>query len=118
MRLVVAPDAEADFDEIIRTGAQAFGEAAAHRYRLLIQQAYADVLVRPDRPASPGVPDPLRLYPIRRSRLGVVAPDRVGQPRHVLVYRYDAMRLEIVRILHDRMDIPARLTEPGESSSG
>lgn len=112
MRLVVAPDAEGDFDEIIRTSAEAFGEAAAHRYRLLIQQAYADVLARPDRPKARGLPDALRLYPIRHSRLGVPVPDRVGQPRHVLVYRQDANLLEIVRILHDRMDIPAALSGP------
>ena len=112
MRLVVAPAAESDFEEIIQASAAAFGQIAAHRYRLLIQQAYVDVLARPDRPAAPGVPDSLRLYPIRHSRLGVSAPDRVGQPRHVLVYRHDAERLEIVRILHDRMDIPARLSGP------
>lgn len=109
MRLVVAPDAEGDFDEIIRTSADAFGEIAAHRYRLLIQQALVDVLARPDRPTTPGVSDDLRLYPIRHSPLRVPVPDRVGQPRHVLVYRQDAEHLEIVRILHDRMDIPAAL---------
>ncbi len=89
MRLVVAPDAEGDFDEIIRTSAETFGEAAAHRYRLLIQQAYADVLARPDRPKARGVPDALRLYPIRHSRLGVPVPDRVGQPRHVVAVEAD-----------------------------
>lgn len=112
MRLVVAPAAEADFDEIIRTSADALGEQAAHRYRLLIQHAFADVLARPDRPTAPSAPDDLRLYPIRLSRLRVPPPDRVGQPRHVLVYRHDAERLEIVRILHDRMDIPAELSGP------
>ncbi len=85
MRLVVAPDAEGDFDEIIQTSAEAFGEIAAHRYRLLIQQAFADVLARPDRPVAPGMPGNLRPYPIRLSRLRVPVPDRVGQPRHVLV---------------------------------
>lgn len=114
MRLVVAPDAEGDFDEIVRTSAEAFGETAAHRYRLLIQQAFADVLARPDRPEAPGVPGDLRFYPIRHSRLRVPVPDRVGQPRHVLVYRHDAERLEIVRILHDRMDIPGALNGPRE----
>lgn len=114
MRLVVAPAAEADFDEIIRTSVEAFGQKAAHRYRLLIQQSYADVLVRPARPQASGVPDDLRLYPIRLSRLGVPAPDRVAQPRHVLVYRHRGDSVEIVRILHERMDIPARLNDPGE----
>lgn len=112
MRLVVAPDAEDDFDEIIRTSAGAFGDAAAHRYRLLIQQAVADILARPQRPAVPGMPNELRLYPIRQSRLRVPVPDRVGQPRHVLVYRFGADHLEIVRILHDRMDIPSALIGP------
>ena len=118
MRLVVAPAAEADFDEIIRASAETFGEDAAHRYRLLIQQAFADVLARPDRPVAKDMPADLRLYPIRHSRLGVPAPDRVGRSRHVLVYRRLGDRLEIIRILHDRMDIPARLNEsmqpPGE----
>lgn len=110
MRLVVAPDAEGDFDEIIRTSAEAFGEIAAHRYRLLIQQAFADVLARPDRPKVPGVPETLRLYPIRHSRLRAPPQDRVGQSRHVVVYRQDEEQVEVVRILHDRMDIPAVLS--------
>lgn len=52
MRLVVAPAAESDFEEIIRASAAAFGEVAAHRYRLLIQQAYVDVLARARRIGS------------------------------------------------------------------
>lgn len=110
MRLVVAPAAEADFDEVIRTSAEAFGEKAAHRYRMLIQRSFADLMARPDRPTAPGLPEGLRLYPIRHSRLGLPPPDRVGQPRHVLIYRNQPGRIEIIRILHDRMDIPARLS--------
>lgn len=57
MRLVVSPDAEGDFDQIIQTSSGMFGEAAAHRYRRLIQHAFADVLARPDRPSAPGLPE-------------------------------------------------------------
>jgi plasmid stabilization system protein ParE len=35
--------------------------------------------------------------------------ERVAAPRHVVVYRFDDAKLEIVQILDDRMDIPRRL---------
>lgn len=112
--LRVAPEAEADFDAIVRTSADMFGEAAAHRYRLLIQQAYADLRAQPDRPASPtrsDIPRDLRLYDVRHRRLRVGVADRVGHSRHVIAYRYGLNHVEIVRILHDRMDLPGRLRD-------
>jgi plasmid stabilization system protein ParE len=32
--------------------------------------------------------------------------DRVRRPRHFIVYRHDEHQLEVVRLLHDAMDLP------------
>ena len=109
MRLELSPDAEADYLAIIADSASQHGEAAARRYRLLIQRAFEDVLTRPERRALAGLPADVRLYPIALSRLKLPPGDRVATPRHVIAYRYDAECVQIVRILHERMDLPGRL---------
>ena len=53
----------------------------------------------------------LRLYHCRHARNRVAPRDRIGRPRHILVFRLDAEVVEIVRILHDAMDIPRHLEE-------
>jgi len=71
-------------------GAEAFGEAARDRYAALILQAMRDVA---DNPKRPGVKndtnvDPRALfYHLKYSRERVGSPtERVGKPRHVLVF--------------------------------
>ena len=36
---------------------------------------------------------------------------RVGRPRHVIAFRFDDRTVEIIHLLHDSMDIPARLKD-------
>lgn len=111
-RLEVSPDAEREIDDLLAYSEMRFGERAADRYRLLIDITLADLLADPKRPGVTAPPDiraGLRLYPLRHSRARVPAPDRVGQPRHVVAFRFDDARVEIVHLLHDSMDLPARL---------
>jgi plasmid stabilization system protein ParE len=35
--------------------------------------------------------------------------DRVGHPRHLIAFSFDASELRILRVLHESMDVEARL---------
>lgn len=109
----VAPLAKVDIHEIHDWTIAHFGYVAAERYHELIQQAIWDVVDDPERPGSREVAElsePMRSYHIKLSRGRAPAP--VKRPRHFLLYRvHNGERLEIVRVLHDRME-PSRHTEP------
>ena len=51
----------------------------------------------------------LRLYHIRNSRRRAPASQRVGNPRHYIVFRADENWLDILRVLHDAMDVLAHV---------
>lgn len=111
-RLVITPEARADVRAALRESRLKFGPLARARYRLLIETAYRDLAARPNRagvsePAE--IPADLHLYPIRHSRARLAAVDRVGHPRHVIAFRFDETRIEIVHLLHEAMDLPTRL---------
>ena len=111
-RLEVSPDAEHEIDDLLAWSELKFGVRAADRYRRLIDVAFVDLLSDPDRPGvgtQPGIPADLRLYSIRHSRARVPREERVGQPRHVIAFRFDESKVEIVHLLHDGMDLPGRL---------
>lgn len=111
-RLVVTAEARADVGAVLRESHLKFGPLARRRYRLLIEIAYRELAEDPNRPGVsvlPGIPADLRLFPIRHSRNGVPPEDRVGHPRHVIAFRFDDAKVEIVHLLHDGMDLPGRL---------
>ncbi|MBJ7484338.1 type II toxin-antitoxin system RelE/ParE family toxin [Brevundimonas sp.] len=110
--LDVSIEADQDFDDILTFSAVQFGFAASTRYAALIGQAFNDLTENPARPgtvASDDLPQGIHIYPIRYSRDRVPPPDRVGHPRHVIVFRFDDFAVQIVRILHDAMDFPRHL---------
>ena len=110
--LDVSLQAELEIEEILVHSAAKFGLAAAFRYRILIEQAYSDLLESPTRvgvSAHDDIPKSLRLYPIRHSRDHVARDDRVGTASHVIVFRFDPHRVEILRLLHASMEFPGRL---------
>ena len=82
------------------------GAAARARYGRPLSAAYADLQADPERlgvrPA--GVAD-LCLYPIRHSRARLPPADRVGRPRHLIVFTFDKTHVRILRVLHDGMDV-------------
>jgi toxin ParE1/3/4 len=83
-----------------------FGTAARARYDALLAAAIRDLLKTPDRPGSVARPDlgsAIWTYHLRTSR--AYAKSGVRNPRHLLVFRADAAELEIVRILHDAMEL-------------
>lgn len=111
-RLVITSDARGDVRAVLLESRRKFGPLARARYRLLIETAYRDLVSDPMRPgvsAPSDLPADIRLYPIRHSRARVPREERVGQPRHVIAFRFDESKVEIVHLLHDGMDLPGRL---------
>lgn len=110
-RVRIAPTAAREIVALLATTETHFGMAAVERYRLLIQTALEDV--RSD-PARPGVRaaegGPFLTYHLRHSRTRVFG-EPVGRPRHLLIFTANETLLNLTRVLHDAMDLPARLTD-------
>jgi toxin ParE1/3/4 len=98
--------AEADIDGILLESARAFGVDAAERYDLLMRSVFAVLAAVPDRPGSQEVTTAagVRVYPLRIGRRLVAQEQRVGRPRHIVVYRVGSDGVvEIIGLAHDRM---------------
>lgn len=94
-RFVLSPRAQADVDEIWNYTAQRWGDDQAERYLRGIADAVALIAETPERgrPCD-HVREGYRKYP-------------VGS--HVLFYRMTARGVDVVRILHQRMDFDRHL---------
>ena len=109
MKAVITAKARHDLFIILATSRSRFGREGERRYRLLLEQAVADVAAHPHRR---GVLRPLGgagdicVYHSRRSAAQGTKDLRVGRPRHVLVFRVRGQTVEILRFLHDAMDLP------------
>lgn len=114
-RLRLSAAAEADIADILEWSQARFGEAAKARYGRLLaaalralaeDPAIAGSLARPELGAG------LRSLHLRafRRRGG----ERVGRPRHLVIYAAPEPGLvEIVRVLHEAMELRRRLPEDG-----
>lgn len=109
-RLRVSAEAEAGYRDILRQSLLTFGPVIRQRYRILIGQAYSDLLADPQRRGVKATMRDLHLYPLTHSRTGIAKADRINRPRHIIVFRYDDDVVEIVRLLHEAMDFPTRLS--------
>lgn len=113
---VISPAAERDIQSILAWTHERFGQQARLRYEALLVRAILDVVDDPERAGShsrPEIAPAARTYHLWHSRDRVEpAGDRVRQPRHLLLYRTRADgRVEIGRVLHDRMDLAQHLPE-------
>ena len=111
-RVRLGAAAEVDFANILRWTADTFGLMQAVTYRDTLVDAIAELASGPMASGSQArdeiLPGLRTLHVARRGRRG----------RHFLLYRIATDRhIEIVRILHDRMDLPHHLPpatdEPG-----
>lgn len=108
--LRVAPRAQSDIDRILGESAERHSLRAANRYRRLIALAIKELRQEPERIGTkPSGLGDLRLYPLRFAAGRLVGQEMVRAPPHILVYRFDAEELEIVRLLHQAMDLPQHL---------
>ena len=112
--LDLAPEARRDIAAILAASEADFGPIARRRYRLLIEAAFADLQADPARAGVRPVPEvapDLHLYALRHSRKRAAAADRVRRPAHAVAFRVDPHHVLILRVLDERMDLPARLRE-------
>jgi toxin ParE1/3/4 len=100
-RLVVTDAARGDLEDIARHGDQQWGTARTRRYMDAIRERFARLRHTP----GLGAPrDDIR--PGYRS---------IAAGRHVVFYRETQDHVEIVRVLHERMDLHRRLTEDSDN---
>jgi toxin ParE1/3/4 len=121
-QFTISPAAEDDISSILAWTHQRFGERARLRYEALLVQAIFDVADNPERPGSTKrdeIATNVRTYHLFHSRTRVdTAIGRVRRPRHFLIYRFTSEdRIEIGRVLHDSMDLPAHLPPAYRDSS-
>jgi len=110
--LRLTASARRDVANALAQSEEQFGRAARQRYRLLLEPALDDLAQDPRRPgvrADAHLPADHRLYPVRLSRARPAPADRVGHPRHVVVFRLDGPTVEVLRLLHEAMDLPRHL---------
>ena len=103
-RLCVSRSAQADLASILMTSLESWGESGRARYAALIAAAMRRTAAQPYGPltrARPELMQGVRSFHIRHLRY----KHGVGAPVHVLYYRAaSAGAIEIVRVLHERMD--------------
>lgn len=94
--------------DILRYTEQKFGENVRHRYQNLLQAALSSLIEDPEKPGSKArneLSAGLRSLHLAHCRQRVSSP-RILKPRHIIFYRLGTKQtLEIVRILHDAMEV-------------
>jgi toxin ParE1/3/4 len=112
--------AEDRIDSILLVSARQRGLEAAGHYHRLILAALAAVGESPGRPGSRAVPRlaGVRTFHLDLARRLVAEEHRVGQPRHLVIYRVapDGM-VEILSLVHDRMQL-ARAARRAQREAG
>jgi toxin ParE1/3/4 len=110
MKRVRTARALRDFQDCILWSARNFGKQAAYRYKVLLEVAILDLGENADPIGSDSIEEfngSVRKYHLRHSRKNAAVGGLiVKKPRHFIVYRVNGDTLEILRVLHDRMDLP------------
>ena len=99
--------ADADYDEILSWTAQHFGRAQAVKYSKIIDDAVAALRLGPERVGVKSLSHiGAGIFSLHIARVG-------RRDRHVLIFRANRRKrkIEVLRILHDSMDIARHLTE-------
>lgn len=110
-QISLAPAARADIIDILDWSAQNFGAKVREGYEALIVAAFD--LIRED-PSVLGsreradLAEGLRTLHLRACRNEVSpAVRRIASPRHFVVYRHVGEVVQVVRLLHESMDVTA-----------
>jgi toxin ParE1/3/4 len=106
--------AQTDLAHILDVSAERWGDPARQRYQALLVGAMEQLAADPDGPLTRNrseLRSGVRSFHVRHTRRDAV-DERGRQPAHVIFYRArKAGIIEIVRILHERMD-PVRHLNP------
>lgn len=113
MKWVLSAPARNDLRLVLSTSGDQFGLDGQRRYRLLLEQAIDDVATDPHRAGVTRVGESgdVLIYHSRHARSRTPPRQRVGRPRHVIVFKVRGDDIEVLRVLHDAMDVPNRLKD-------
>jgi toxin ParE1/3/4 len=114
LKVKLTQSAQRDLSQLLRWTQEQFGLESAQKYLRLIQAALTDLSIQPDRLGVRELielRDSMRSYHLRYSRNSLPTPQRIKQPRHLLLFRVSRNRLQITRILHDSMDVATHLLQ-------
>lgn len=110
--LELALEAESDIDDILEWSASQFGEAIRNGYEALLDAAILSIQEDPDRPGSRARSElgrGIRSLHLTSSQTAVGDGARkIARPRHFIVYRQDGEVIQVLRVLHDAMDLPTQ----------
>ncbi len=105
-------DAEADIDDILEWSVFRFGVAVRDGYQALMLATFASIASDPEVPGSHDRSDlghGLRTLHMRACRDEVSpAVRRIANPRHFVVYRQAGEVVQVVRLLHEAMNVSAQ----------
>ena len=107
--LELAPSAEADLVDVLIRSEQHFGGAARRRYEALIERGLADIQADPNCVGSADRTElgrGIRSYHLRHCRdRARIEEGVVKEPRHLVLYEFDEVRVVVLRLLHESMDL-------------
>ncbi len=107
--------AESDVSIILRKSLKDFGNDAARRYIQLLFLAFQEIAKKTIPEGSREFESGIYLYHLRHSakRAGINGIT-VRRPRHFVAFRDSSGTVEILRVLHDAMDIEIHLSDKAE----
>lgn len=115
-RFQLSAHAQRDLFKILAHSRRRFGEKSARRYDHLLFTAFEAIAGNPRLLGSRELSD-LRIYHLRHCRKKAVMDGLVVKtPRHFVLYRIkeSGEGIEILRLLHDEMDIDRHAKETDE----
>lgn len=102
-RVRLSAAAEADFQDILRWTAERFGSTQARTYKATLAAAIAALHDGPEPLGARERPDiAAGLFALHASSAG-------RRARHLILYRVKAPDIDVLRILHDAMDLPRHI---------
>jgi len=114
-RFRLARPAQLDLGSILATSAERWGTDGQQRYAAVLADAMRQVVDEPQGPLTKNrteLRSGIRSFHVRHARRSA-ASAKVRRPVHVLYYRVAQQGvIEIVRVLHERMDPIRHLDEP------
>lgn len=114
-RFRLARPAQLDLGSILATSAERWGTDGQQRYAAVLADAMRQVADEPQGPLTKNrteLRSGIRSFHVRHARRSA-ASAKVRRPVHVLYYRVAQQGvIEIVRVLHERMDPIRHLDEP------
>ena len=106
MSLIYSPLFKDDLVSCMEWSLEFFGQKASDRYAKLIEISIQEISLNPELMGSRDFEDGVRLYHIRHSKeQAAIGGKTVKKPRHFIAYRAKESSLQLIRLLHESMDV-------------